>query len=57
MNTIWFISIFIILITVLVLIYIRLNNIIIDNEYKYLAGSIGLSGFIFSVMGEGLFIE
>ena len=55
-NNIWYLSIFIILTVVIVLILLRSNGIIIEPEYKYLASAIGLSGFIIAVMGDGLFI-
>jgi hypothetical protein len=57
MHTIWWISMSIILLTVLVLFYIRINEINIENDYKYLASAIGLSGFIFAVMGDGIFVN
>ena len=57
MDTIWIISISIILFTVLVLIYIKANNIEIPKDYIYLSTSIGLAALIFAALGEGVFIH
>lgn len=57
MNSVWVISILIILLTILIIIYLHGNNINIKNEYKYLASSIGISGFIFAIMADGIFIK
>ena len=54
---IWYLSVLILVLTILLVVLLRLNEINIPTDYKYLAGAIGISGFIFAVMGDGLFVE
>jgi len=56
MNDFWILGIVIILFTILLLLYIHYYNIKIDANYKYLSAAIGLSGFTFAAMGDGLFV-
>jgi hypothetical protein len=55
-SNIWYISLLIVSLTLLLLLLVKYNNIQIHNEYKYLAGAIGISGFLFAVLGDGLFV-
>lgn len=54
---IWYVSVMIILITILLIILLRYNDVPIHPDYKYLAGAIGISGFMFAILAEGLFVE
>ena len=56
MNSCWLAGIGIIFLTLLVLVYLHYEDIHIDKNYKYLALSIGLAGFIFASFADGVFI-
>ena len=54
---IWYLSVLIITLTILLIVLLRVNDVIIPNDYKYLASAIGLSGFLIAIMGDGLFVK
>jgi len=58
MNTdwLWYLGILIILLTLTALILLRMNGVSVDTNFKYFAGAIGIAGFSFAVLGDGLFI-
>ena len=56
MEYLWFLGILIILLTILLLVYLKNNNVHIDENYKYFSAAVGLAGFTFAAMGDGLFI-
>lgn len=57
MLTPWFIAISIIIFTVLLIIYLHVVNINIKSEYKIIPLSIGLAGFIFAGLADGVFLD
>ena len=57
MNTIWAISILLVLFTILLIVLLHYNNMVLDNNYKYLAGAVGLAGFTFAIFADGLFVN
>jgi hypothetical protein len=56
MDYLWILGILIILLTITLLLFLKYYDIHIDENYKYLSAAIGLSGFTFTAMGDGLFI-
>lgn len=54
---IWYLSVLIITLTILLVVLLRVNDVVIQDKYKYLAGAIGISGFLFAIMGDGLFVK
>lgn len=57
MSLIWTLSVLILLLTILLIIYLHYTETDVNNDYKYLGGAIGLSGFTFAILGENLFVE
>jgi len=56
MSYIWYLAVTILLATIFALLILRASNITIEPEYKYLAGAIGIAGFTFAVLGDGIFV-
>jgi hypothetical protein len=57
MSNAWFIAMLIIVLTILLILYLHINKINIKNEYKLIPLAIGLSGFIFAGLADGIFLD
>lgn len=55
-SSIWYLSVLIILFTILLIIVVRSCEMDLHNDYKFLAGTIGISGFMFAILADGLFV-
>jgi hypothetical protein len=56
MHGLWLLGIILILLTIVLLLYLRYYEIKLDADYKYFSAAIGLAGFTFAAMGDGLFV-
>jgi len=57
METGWYIAMGIIIFTILLIIYLHFCEIKVKDEYKLIPLSIGLSGFIFAGLADGIFLN
>jgi hypothetical protein len=53
----WIIAMGIIIFTILLIIYLHLAGINIKFQYKIIPLAIGLSGFIFAGLADGVFLD
>lgn len=54
-SSFWYLSVLIILFTILLLIIVRHFEYEISKDVKYLASAIGISGFMFAILSDDIF--